>query len=147
MHELKIELILYSELQKLKENIKAPFLIFIIFIISLHCSNKSGSSEIRDTFASDSISKDNTLSLSDSQRKILNGAKQNLSEGAEYDISMAYYVLKYKDGNFTGQKVIPYGDLDPSIGVCTDVIIRSLRNAGIVDPQKAVQEDPYPEQE
>lgn len=125
----------------MKENIKAPILIFIIFIISLHCSNKSGSSGIRDTFASDSISKDNTLNLSDLQRKILNGAKQNLSEGAEYDISMAYYVLKFKDGNFTGQKVYPDGDIDPSTGVCTDVIIRSLRNAGIVDLQKAVQED------
>ncbi len=125
----------------MKDNIKAPILIFIIFIISLHCSNKSGSSGIRANFTFDSLSKDHIINLTESQRKILSGAKQNLNEGAVYDITMAYYVLKYKDGNFTGEKVYPYGDLDPSTGVCTDVIIRSLRNAGIVDLQKAVHED------
>ena len=54
---------------------------------------------------------------------------------------MGYYVLKYKDGEFTGKKVYPNGDLDPEIGVCTDVVIRSLRYAGIVDLQEAVQQD------
>ena len=125
----------------MKEKIKSSVFIITIFIFSLHCSNKSYTSGIRVYITSDSLLNNHTVSLSESQEKILNGAKQNLSEGAVYDISMAYYVLKYKDGNFTGQKVYPDGDLDPSTGVCTDVIIRSLRNAGIVDLQKAVQED------
>ena len=125
----------------MKEKIKSSVFIITIFIGSLHCSNKYGTSGIRVYIASDSLLNNHTVILSESQKKILKGAKDNLSEGAVYDISMAYYVLKYKDGNFTGQEVYPDGDLDPTTGVCTDVIIRSLRKAGIIDLQKAVQED------
>lgn len=72
---------------------------------------------------------------------IVEGAKKNLSEGTEYDLTMGYYVLTYKDGVNTGSRVFPGGDLDPKIGVCTDVIVRSLRYAGIVDLQEAVNKD------
>jgi len=37
--------------------------------------------------------------------------------------------------------VYPGGDLDPQMGVCTDVIIRSLRNANILDLQEVIHED------
>lgn len=77
----------------------------------------------------------------DRKRKIVEGAKKNLAEGTEYDLTMGYYVLTYKDGENTGSKVFPGGDLDPKIGVCTDVIVRSLRYAGIVDLQEAVNKD------
>lgn len=43
------------------------------------------------------------------------------------------------DGRYV-QLSFPLGDVPRDIGVCTDVIIRSLRNAGI-DLQRAVQED------
>jgi uncharacterized protein YijF (DUF1287 family) len=56
-------------------------------------------------------------------------------------MSMAYYVLTYKDGVNTGSKVYPEGDLDPSTGVCTDVIIRAFRYAGSYDMQKEIHED------
>ncbi|MEO8663926.1 MAG: DUF1287 domain-containing protein [Ignavibacteria bacterium] len=79
--------------------------------------------------------------LNDKQQRILDGAKQDLKDGARYDMSMAYYVLEYRNKEFTGKKVYPEGDLDPGLGVCTDVIIRSLRNAGVVDLQEAVQKD------
>lgn len=77
----------------------------------------------------------------DKQRMIVEGAKKNLAEGTEYDLTMGYYVLTYKDGVNTGSKVFPGGDLDPKIGVCTDVIVRSLRYSGIVDLQEAVNKD------
>ena len=35
----------------------------------------------------------------------------------------------------------PFGDVDPSTGVCTDVVIRTYRNAFGFDFQKAVHED------
>jgi hypothetical protein len=79
--------------------------------------------------------------LSELQLKIVEGAQKNLADGAEYDMTMGYYVLTYKDGTNTGQRVFPGGDLDPSIGVCTDVIVRSLRYAGIVDLQEAINKD------
>jgi uncharacterized protein YijF (DUF1287 family) len=54
---------------------------------------------------------------------------------------MAYYVLKYKNGVNTGAKVFPGGDIEPNLGVCTEVTIRSLRYAGIVDLQEAIYND------
>ena len=44
------------------------------------------------------------------------------------------------DGKYVGLKY-PGGDVDPKTGVCTDVIIRSYRNAFAFDLQKAVHED------
>ncbi|MBK6875881.1 MAG: DUF1287 domain-containing protein [Ignavibacteria bacterium] len=79
--------------------------------------------------------------LSESQSKVLDGAKKNLSEGAEYDMTMGYYVLTFKDGINTGSKVYPGGDLDPEIGVCSDVVVRALRIAGIADLQEAIHDD------
>jgi len=112
----------------------------ILFMISINCEQKKSiSSESYLPF--DSIISKNEITLSEKQKKILDGAKQNLKDKVKYDLSMAYYVLKFKDGELRENKVYPNGDLDPKIGVCTDVIVRSLRNAGLVDLQEAVQKD------
>src|SRR5258708_814958 len=48
--------------------------------------------------------------------------------------------LLARAGEDTGHAVYPGGDLDPTRGVCTDVVIRALRGAGI-DLQSRVHED------
>lgn len=130
-------------------NIYKVLYALIILAISLNCSNKnilSGSKLTSDSIISKNeippdVNQIGVNQIGVNQKKVLDGAKKNLNEGAEYDMSMAYYVLKYKDGKLTENKVYPGGDLDPKMGVCTDVIIRSLRNSGIVDLQEAVQKD------
>lgn len=59
--------------------------------------------------------------------KIVNGAKMEVLRGVRYDA--AYVKLDY-----------PGGDVPKEQGACTDVVIRSLRNAGF-DLQKLVHED------
>lgn len=80
-------------------------------------------------------------SLTESQKKVLAGAKKCLEAGFSYDNDMAYYVLKYRDNEYVGSAVYPNGDLEPSIGVCTDVTIRALRWGGVCDLQKEIHED------
>jgi uncharacterized protein YijF (DUF1287 family) len=121
-------------------------ILFInLFLINIFCTNtdteKYISSSIKKTFVKDSLENESQVTLTIGQEKILKGAKQNLADETEYDLTMGYYVLNYQEGELTGKKVYPNGDLDPSIGVCTDVIIRSLRYAGIVDLQEAIQTD------
>jgi uncharacterized protein YijF (DUF1287 family) len=61
---------------------------------------------------------------------ILIGAKKTVINADAYTSEAQGYIkLKY-----------PGGDVDRSMGVCTDVIIRSVRNAGL-DLQKALHED------
>ncbi len=86
----------------------------------------------------DSVKKFN---LTENQKKILDGAKKCLEQKFNYDVEMAYYVLQYKDGEFTGSKVFPNGDLDPALGVCTDVTIRALRKGGVCDLQEEIYND------
>lgn len=59
--------------------------------------------------------------------KIVEGALIQAREGAAY--TTGYYRIPY-----------PNGDLDRSQGVCTDVVIRSLRHAGF-DLQRLIHED------
>ena len=68
-----------------------------------------------------------TLSQNKPQLKILAGAKKQLTNPAQY--TPGYFKIKY-----------PSGDLPQNIGVCTDVIIRAYRNAGI-DLQFLVHQD------
>ncbi len=58
---------------------------------------------------------------------ITRGARKTVITAAAY--RSAYVTLPY-----------PGGDVPRTMGVCTDVIVRALRNAGI-DPQKLVHED------
>jgi uncharacterized protein YijF (DUF1287 family) len=61
---------------------------------------------------------------------ILVGAKKTVLNADAYTAeAQGYITLKY-----------PGGDVDRSMGVCTDVIIRSVRNAGL-DLQKELHED------
>ncbi len=60
-------------------------------------------------------------------RKILTSANEQLKTTAVY--TQKYYSIKY-----------PNGDVPLETGACTDVVIRSFRNAGI-DLQKEVHED------
>jgi len=57
-----------------------------------------------------------------------------------YDFSMKYYVTTYRDSLDRGKAIYPDGDIDPTIGVCTDLIVRSYRRIGY-DLQKMVHED------
>jgi len=56
-------------------------------------------------------------------------------------MTMGYYVCTYKDGENTGSKVFPGGDVAPDMGVCTDVIVRALRWGGVCDLQEEVYND------
>jgi uncharacterized protein YijF (DUF1287 family) len=61
---------------------------------------------------------------------ILIGAKKTVLNADAYtEKAQGYIVMKY-----------PGGDVDRTIGVCTDVIIRAVRNAGL-DLQKELHED------
>lgn len=119
------------------------FCVTLFSAANLFCN--SNESEIRNAGMSAEV-KDSTddhppVELSESQSKILDGAKKNLAEGAEYDMTMGYYVLTFKDGVDKGSKVYPGGDLDPEIGVCSDVVVRALRIAGVADLQEAIHDD------
>ena len=59
--------------------------------------------------------------------RVVARARDEVTRGVEYDPS--WFPMKY-----------PGGDLDPHLGVCTDVVIRGYRAAGI-DFQKLVHED------
>lgn len=108
------------------------FVYIFIFFFTFTCSEEN---HVTEKNVSDSIS------VSENQRKVLLGAKKCLESAFNYDMSMAYYVLTYKDGVNTGRKVYPGGDLNPEIGVCTDVIIRALRFGGICDLQEEIYKD------
>ncbi len=80
--------------------------------------------------------------LTEGQKKVLEGAKKVLEQKAEYDLSMAYYTTEYnEEGEYIGGKVFPGGDIDPKIGVCTDVVVRSLRKGDVVDLQEELNKD------
>lgn len=65
-------------------------------------------------------------------------ARKEVERQVSYDST--YRVLTFKDELDTGARVYPGGDLDPRYGVCTDVVVRGMRAAG-VDLQQKVHED------
>jgi hypothetical protein len=75
-----------------------------------------------------------------SDNQFVKAARDYVEKPFQYDMSMDYYSLTYRDGVNTGKFVYPNGDLDPAIGVCTDLIVRVLRKVGY-DLQKLVYED------
>lgn len=75
-----------------------------------------------------------------SDHPIVRGARKFVDDPFEYDLTMAFHSLTYKNGVNTGRPVYPGGDLDPRSGVCTDLIVRAFREAGF-DLQKLVHED------
>lgn len=71
---------------------------------------------------------------------ILAGARAEVARKVAYDIMMGYHSTRFKGGKDMGRRVYPGGDIDPSLGVCTDLVIRALRHAGF-DLQQLVQVD------
>lgn len=121
--------------------LKITLVLFVIFFI-FSCSKQ----EVRSNNPNTNNKKsDSTLSgkftLTENQKKVLAGARKCLEAKFSYDRTMGYYVLTYKDGINTGKKVFPGGDLDPAMGVCTEVIVRGLRWGGVCDMQEEIYND------
>jgi uncharacterized protein YijF (DUF1287 family) len=110
--------------------------VLLVFFISCSKPQLHSDNQVKSKFDSTK-----TFNLSENQKKILNGAKKCLEVKFNYDMEMAYHVLKYRDNEFTGSAVFPNGDLDPSLGVCTDVTIRALRWGGVCDMQEEIYHD------
>jgi len=83
---------------------------------------------------------DSNLVYEGSDNPVVIAARQFALHPFQYDFSMKYYVTSYKDSLDKGRAMYPQGDIDPSIGVCTDLIVRSFRKIGY-DLQKLVHED------
>ena len=120
--------------------LKIIILLFCVSSLLSSCSveNPRTISDVKKGNTKDSVY---NSELTENQKKVLEGAKKCLADRFEYDNEMAYRVLEYKDGKFIGGKVFPLGDLDPKLGVCTDVTIRALRYAGVIDLQEAINND------
>lgn len=119
-------------------------LTLLFLFLSVSCSKQNTLSDSKTTNKrSDSTNTldVNTFNLTENQKKVLAGAKKCLEAKFKYDIAMAYHVLKYKDGVNTGAKVFPGGDLEPSLGVCTDVTVRALRWGDVCDLQQEIYND------
>ena len=121
---------------------KMNFLVLILLVFFV--CNEDSNENIRISKEIETIEKLTTPDslLTPGQRKVLNGAKLTLRHGYEYDMTMGYYITEYNDkGQYIGERVFPGGDINPDIGVCTDVIIRALRLGEVIDLQKALNED------
>jgi uncharacterized protein len=118
-------------------------IIFLVSSLIISCSKQDAHSDNKTTDNTGSSKSDSgkVSNLSEKQKKVLEGAKKCLEAKFNYDMAMAYHVLKYKDGENTGRKVFPGGDLDPSLGVCTDVTVRALRWGGVCDLQEEIYND------
>lgn len=127
---------------KTQMNIPVIILLFAFFGCGEKKDNEFANVEIIDSVKTDSSKQVYTGELTEAQKKVLAGAKEVLKQRAEYDLSMAYYTTEYNEaGEYVGGKVFPGGDIDPKIGVCTDVVVRSLREGNIVDLQEALNKD------
>lgn len=74
--------------------------------------------------------------------RIVEGAYSEIINETEYNPEMLdkYFPPTYKNGKDTGKSVYPNGDVNPKEGICADLVVRALRNAGI-DLQKSVHLD------
>ncbi|HAX50184.1 MAG TPA: hypothetical protein DCX92_14470 [Bacteroidetes bacterium] len=117
-------------------------LLLISFVFIFSCSKQ----EVKSDNTNKTVNKtDSTLlnktTLTENQKKVLDGAKKCLEAKFSYDMTMGYYVCTYKDGENTGSRVFPGGDVAPDMGVCTDVIVRALRWGGVCDLQEEINND------
>lgn len=74
--------------------------------------------------------------------EIVRGAYEEINNGTRYNTDMLerYYAPSWKNGRDTGRGIYPGGDVNPAEGICADLVVRALRNAGI-DLQQRVHED------
>jgi len=71
---------------------------------------------------------------------ILAGARAEVDSKVPYYLENKYLKTFYLDGVKQNKPVYPWGDIPPDIGVCTDLVIRALRNAGF-DLQRRIYLD------
>ena len=121
--------------------LKSISIVFVILFI-FSCSKQDVKSDNTNRTVNKTDSTlSNKVTLTENQKKVLDGAKKCLEAKFSYDMTMGYYVCTYKDGENTGSKVFPGGDVAPDMGVCTDVIVRALRWGGVCDLQEEVYND------
>ena len=74
--------------------------------------------------------------------KIVEGAYNEVANNTAYNTDMldTYVPPTYRDGKNVGKSVYPNGDVNPKEGVCADLVVRALRNAGL-DLQQSVHMD------
>jgi len=79
---------------------------------------------------------------------MLVGAYREIDNETKYNTQMPkkYFPPTYKNGKNTGKPVYPGGDVNPEEGICADLVVRALRNAG-VDLQELVHLDILPNKE
>lgn len=114
---------------KFKE-MSIQFLIVFLLIMSVSCQTNSGGAAPKGIDSIFSSSSDESIISQISSpeiRKLLENANEQIGLTKTYD--PAYVVIPY-----------PNGDIPIEKGVCTDVVIRAFRAAGI-DLQKEVHED------
>jgi len=83
-----------------------------------------------------------SLQVSPLDQLVLEGAQAEIANGTRYNRDMLnnYYAPRYFAGQRRSGAVYPNGDVNPGEGVCTDLVVRACRHAG-VDLQQAVHED------
>ena len=109
---------------------KIKFLSLFLLLFSLACNSDFSASQTNkiNSFFSTTIEKPRISEIESVEiKKILESANEQTKVTKSYD--PAYVIIPY-----------PNGDVPIETGVCTDVVIRSFRNAN-VDLQKEVHED------
>lgn len=105
-----------------------PFPLLILFSLIACQTNVQSVTQTNETLFSSTIEKPKLAEInSDEIKKLLESAVEQTTVTKIYDPN--YVVISY-----------PMGDVPMEKGVCTDVVIRAFRAAG-VDLQKAVHED------
>jgi len=91
---------------KIKLNIKYRFYAFLIICLCefLFSCGKQVNTKTKSN-ADNKITFIDSLILTEKQKKILSGARKCLKDRFNYDTSMEYYVLTYRNGEDTGKKV------------------------------------------
>lgn len=111
----------------LKKSIRL-YSIFLLFSFAACQTNFQSTAQTRETIFSPSVEKPKLAEITSVEiKKLLESAVEQTTVTKDYD--PAYVVIPY-----------PMGDVAAEKGVCTDVVIRGFRRAG-VDLQKEVHED------
>jgi len=104
------------------------FPLFVLFSAIACQTNFHSTAQTKETPVSTASEKPKLAEITSADvKKILESAVEQTTVAKNYD--PAYVVMPY-----------PMGDVPPEKGVCSDVVIRAFRKAG-VDLQKAIHED------
>ncbi|MGI9056054.1 MAG: DUF1287 domain-containing protein [Pyrinomonadaceae bacterium] len=114
----------------MQKTIFSSALLFLLIIFAFACRievSKTAENEKPNLFSAAHAKPKLSQIVSPEIKKLLESATKQTEITKNYDPN--YVVIKY-----------PNGDVPPETGVCSDVVIRAFRNAG-VDLQKEVHED------